>query len=138
MENCAVNALSILPLFSHSVGWRFFSRVYNVTFSTFTVIAVRTVVTLGPIMARRAGALINVNLTHFPSEACGQKTHIQYQRRVPSTAYIKGFHDMIHFALLQFINKHFPSRIFVKLDRHLVCHTGNKIYGQLLLTRGTI
>lgn len=38
------------------------------TFSTFTLIAVRTVKTLGPVMARRAGTLVNVDLTHFPSE----------------------------------------------------------------------
>lgn len=44
-----------------------------VTFSTFTLIAVRSVYTLGPILTRSAGTLINVNLTHFPSETL--RTH---------------------------------------------------------------
>lgn len=75
MQKFILLMLFSISLFSVTV-WD--GDFYNVTFSTFTLIAIRTVETLGPIMAWCAGTLVNVNLTHFPRETCGQNTQIQY------------------------------------------------------------
>lgn len=61
-------------------------RLFPFTFSTFTIISIGPIDTLGPIQTGRAGTLIYVYLAHFTTESCDRNTR---QYSISTNQFIK-------------------------------------------------